>query len=82
MPGEDERWLGVWERVNRRLTLGDRRRHDRGDRGHDPGLTAWLLGSSFAVALGVIAGLLDMIPNIGATIAGSSSCRRSGQRKA
>jgi putative heme transporter len=31
---------------------------------------AWLLGSSFAVGLGVIAGLLDMIPNIGATIAG------------
>jgi predicted PurR-regulated permease PerM len=34
------------------------------------GTTAWLLGSSFAVGLGVIAGLLDMIPNIGATIAG------------
>jgi putative heme transporter len=34
------------------------------------GTTAWLLGSSYAVALGVIAGLLDMIPNIGATIAG------------
>jgi putative heme transporter len=29
-----------------------------------------LLGSSFALALGVIAGLLDMIPNLGATIAG------------
>ena len=34
------------------------------------GTTAWLLGSSYAIALGVIAGLLDMIPNIGATIAG------------
>jgi putative heme transporter len=34
------------------------------------GTTAWLLGSSYAVGLGVIAGLLDMIPNIGATIAG------------
>jgi predicted PurR-regulated permease PerM len=34
------------------------------------GVTAWILGSSFAVGLGVIAGLLDMIPNIGATIAG------------
>ena len=34
------------------------------------GTTAWLLGSSYAVALGVIAGLLDMIPNIGATISG------------
>jgi predicted PurR-regulated permease PerM len=33
-------------------------------------VTAWLLGSSYALALGVIAGLLDMIPNIGATIAG------------
>ena len=31
---------------------------------------AWLLGSSYAVALGVIAGLLDLIPTIGATIAG------------
>ena len=38
--------------------------------GTTQGLTAWLLGSSYAVALGVIAGLLDMIPNIGATIAG------------
>jgi predicted PurR-regulated permease PerM len=34
------------------------------------GTTAWLLGSSYALALGLIAGLLDMIPNIGATIAG------------
>ena len=34
------------------------------------GLTAALLGSSYAIGLGVIAGLLDMIPNIGATIAG------------
>ena len=38
--------------------------------GMTQGLTAWLLGSSYAVALGVIAGLLDMIPNLGATIAG------------
>jgi predicted PurR-regulated permease PerM len=38
--------------------------------GTSQGLTAWLLGSSFALGLGVIAGLLDMIPNIGATIAG------------
>jgi predicted PurR-regulated permease PerM len=34
------------------------------------GTTAWLLGSSYALALGLIAGLLDMIPNLGATIAG------------
>ena len=38
--------------------------------GTTQGVTAWLLGSSYAVALGVIAGLLDMIPNIGATLAG------------
>jgi predicted PurR-regulated permease PerM len=38
--------------------------------GTTQGLTAWLVGSSYALALGVIAGLLDMIPNIGATIAG------------
>jgi predicted PurR-regulated permease PerM len=71
MPGEDERWLGVWERVTTSIsrwaigvvviaTIA----------GTTQGLTAWLLGSSYAVALGVIAGLLDMIPNLGATIAG------------
>jgi predicted PurR-regulated permease PerM len=38
------------------------------------GVTAWLLGSSFALALGVIAGFLDLIPNIGATIAGFILC--------
>ena len=70
MPGEDERWLGVWERVTESVsrwaigviviaTIA----------GITQGLTAWLLGSSFAVALGVIAGLLDTIPNIGATMA-------------
>ena len=71
MPGEDERWLAVWERVTTSVsrwaigvvviaTIA----------GTVQGVTAWLLGSSFAVGLGVIAGLLDMIPNIGATIAG------------
>jgi putative heme transporter len=39
--------------------------------GTTQGVTAWLLGSSFALAFGVIAGLLDMIPNLGATIAGA-----------
>jgi predicted PurR-regulated permease PerM len=34
------------------------------------GTTAWLLGSSYALALAVIAGFLDLIPNLGATIAG------------
>ena len=71
MPGEDERWLGVWERVTESVsrwaigvvviaTIA----------GTIQGTTAWLLGSSYALALGLIAGLLDMIPNIGATIAG------------
>jgi predicted PurR-regulated permease PerM len=71
MPGEEERWLGVWERVTESVsrwaigvvviaTIA----------GTVQGVTAWILGSSFAVGLGVIAALLDMIPNIGATIAG------------
>jgi predicted PurR-regulated permease PerM len=71
MPGEEERWLGVWERVTESVS-----RWAIGVvviaaiAGTVQGTTAWLLGSSFAVGLGVIAGLLDMIPNIGATIAG------------
>jgi predicted PurR-regulated permease PerM len=71
MPGEDERWLGVWERVTTSVS-----RWAIGVvviasiAGTTQGMTAWLLGSSYAIALGVIAGLLDMIPNIGATIAG------------
>jgi putative heme transporter len=70
-PGEDERWLAVWERVTETVsrwaigvvviaTIA----------GTVQGTTAWLLGSSYALALGLVAGLLDMIPNIGATIAG------------
>jgi predicted PurR-regulated permease PerM len=70
-PGDDERWLSVWERVTEAVsrwaigvvviaTIA----------GTTQGVSAWLLGSSFALALGVIAGLLDMIPNLGATIAG------------
>ena len=71
MPGEDARWLAVWERVTTSVS-----RWAIGViviamiAGTTQGVTAWLLGSSYAVALGVIAGLLDMIPNIGATIAG------------
>jgi predicted PurR-regulated permease PerM len=71
MPGEDERWLAVWERVTESIS-----RWAIGVvviavmAGTTQGVTAWLLGSSFALALGLIAGLLDMIPNIGATIAG------------
>jgi predicted PurR-regulated permease PerM len=71
MPADEERWLGVWERVTASVsrwaigvvviaTIA----------GTIQGVSAWLLGSSFALGLGVIAGLLDMIPNIGATIAG------------
>ena len=70
-PGDDDRWLGVWERITESVsrwaigvvviaTIA----------GTTQGVAAWLLGSSFALALGVIAGLLDMIPNLGATIAG------------
>ena len=71
MPGEDERWLNVWERVTTAIS-----RWAIGVvviaviAGTTLGLTAGLLGSSYAIGLGVIAGLLDMIPNIGATIAG------------
>jgi len=71
MPGDDDRWLAVWERVTESVS-----RWAIGVvviaaiAGTVQGVTAWLLGSSFAIGLGVIAGLLDMIPNIGATIAG------------
>ena len=70
-PGSAERWLAVWERVTESVS-----RWAIGViviaviAGTTQGVTAWLLGSSYAVALGVIAGLLDMIPNLGATIAG------------
>jgi predicted PurR-regulated permease PerM len=71
MPGQEERWLVVWERVTEAVsrwaigvvviaTIA----------GTVQGTTAWLLGSSYALALGVIAGLFDMIPNLGATLAG------------
>jgi predicted PurR-regulated permease PerM len=71
MPGDDVRWLTVWEQVTVSIS-----RWAIGVvviaciAGTTQGVTAWILGSSYAVALGVIAGLLDMIPNIGATIAG------------
>jgi predicted PurR-regulated permease PerM len=35
------------------------------------GVSAWLLGTPYPVVMGVIAGLLDLIPMIGATIAGT-----------
>jgi predicted PurR-regulated permease PerM len=70
-PGDEERWLRVWDRVTEAIS-----RWAIGVvviaviAGTTQGLTAFLLGSTYAVGLGVIAGLLDMIPNIGATIAG------------
>src|SRR4029450_11648335 len=71
MPRDQARWLAVWERVTESVsrwaigvviiaTIA----------GTTQGVTAWLLGSSFALGLGVIAGLLGMIPNLGATLAG------------
>jgi predicted PurR-regulated permease PerM len=70
-PEQERRWLPVWERVTETLS-----RWAIGliviavIAGTVQGTTAWLLGSKYALALGVLAGLLDMIPNLGATIAG------------
>jgi predicted PurR-regulated permease PerM len=71
MPGEDTRWLDVWERVTTvisRWAIGVV--VIAAIAGTVQGTTAWLLGSSYALGLAVIAGLLDMIPNIGAILAG------------
>lgn len=71
MPGAAERTLTVWEAVTRTVS-----RWAIGAltiaviAGVIQGGTAWLLGSSWALALGLIAALLDLIPNIGATLAG------------
>ncbi len=35
------------------------------------GLSAWVLGAPFPLALGLIAGFLDLVPMIGATVAGA-----------
>jgi predicted PurR-regulated permease PerM len=71
MPGTDDRWLGVWERITvsvSRWAIGAIAIACIA--GFVQGGTAWLLGSSYWLALGLIAGFLDLIPNIGATIAG------------
>jgi predicted PurR-regulated permease PerM len=71
MPGEADRALDLWERITgtvSRWALGAA--SIAVVAGTVQGGTAYLLGSSFAVALGVIAGVLDLIPTIGATIAG------------
>lgn len=70
-PSQRELTLDVWERIT--VTIS---RWAIGAAviaviaGTVQGTTAWLLGSSYALALGVIAGFLDLIPNLGATIAG------------
>lgn len=64
-------WLPLWDRVTdmvSRWAIGVL--IIASIAGTVQGTTAWLLGSSYALALGLIAGFLDMIPNIGATIAG------------
>jgi predicted PurR-regulated permease PerM len=71
MPPEDERWLGIWERITRTVSawaIGAATIAVIA--GTVQGGTAAILGSSYALALGLIAGVLDLIPNIGATIAG------------
>jgi predicted PurR-regulated permease PerM len=71
MPDDAERWLDIWERITHtvsRWAIGAATIAVIA--GTVQGTTAWLLGSSYALALGVIAGLLDLIPNLGATIAG------------
>ena len=71
LPQDADRWLEVWERVTETVS-----RWAIGAltialiAGTVQGGTAALLGSSYALALGVIAGVLDLIPNLGATIAG------------
>ena len=68
---QEQVWLPLWDRVTTMVsrwaigvviiaTIA----------GTVQGGAAYLLGSSYAVALGLVAGFLDMIPNIGATIAG------------
>jgi predicted PurR-regulated permease PerM len=70
-PAQADRWLELWERITRtvsRWAIGAATIAIIA--GVVQGGTAALLGSSFALALGVIAGVLDLIPMIGATIAG------------
>jgi predicted PurR-regulated permease PerM len=71
MPDDAGRWLHVWEHITNtvsRWAIGAIT--IAAIAGTVQGGTAALLGSSYALALGVIAGLLDLIPNLGATIAG------------
>ena len=71
MPEASTRWLRIWDAVTDSVS-----RWAFGAitiaiiAGTVQGGTAALLGSSYAIGLGVIAGLLDLIPTVGATIAG------------
>jgi predicted PurR-regulated permease PerM len=71
MPRNADRALDTWERITHTVS-----RWAIGAAviaviaGTVQGTTAYILGSSYALALGLIAGLLDLIPNLGATIAG------------
>jgi predicted PurR-regulated permease PerM len=70
-PSDAKRMVWLWDRITRtvsRWAIGAAAIAIIA--GTVQGGTAWLVGSSYAVALGVIAGLLDLIPTIGATIAG------------
>jgi predicted PurR-regulated permease PerM len=70
-PGQRSLTLDVWERITvtiSRWAIGAATIAVIA--GTVQGTTAWLLGSSYALALAVIAGFLDLIPNLGATIAG------------
>jgi predicted PurR-regulated permease PerM len=68
---QDDLWLPMWDRITEMVS-----RWAIGVliiaviAGTVQGGTAWLLGSDYALSLALIAGFLDMIPNIGATIAG------------
>ena len=71
MPGDEVRWLAVWERVTEsvsRWAIGVVVIAD--DRRDDSGLDRVAARVELRAGPGLIAGLLDMIPNIGATIAG------------
>jgi len=71
MPADADRWLVTGEPITEtvsRWAIGALAIATIA--GTVQGGTAWLLGSSYALALGLIAGFLDLIPNLGATIAG------------
>ena len=71
-PPEVERALAAGARGldPRGLLVADRQRRDLDRRGaRSPALSAWALGLPFPIVLAVITGFLDLIPQVGATIA-------------